>query len=136
MKSTITMPYESPKIYSGPAIAATLSALLGFFTLMITHHISRLSQYLDQFIHAYGYWIPGALGSGPSGSIGSYSGKETLALLVWTISWLIFHTIWRKQDLPIRQWLPIFFSLLLVVTLGFIHPVIDPIVLLIVDSMR
>jgi len=124
---------EQAKVFSGPAIAATVSLLLGFYTLMITHHISRLSKEMDKFIHSYGYWIPGSSGVGPDGSIGSYSGKETLALLVWGLSWAIFHLLWRKQDLPIRGWLPIFLGGLLVVSLGFIHPVVDPIILLLID---
>jgi hypothetical protein len=124
---------EQTQVFSGPAIAATVSLLLGFYTLMITHHISRLSKEMDKFIHSYGYWIPGSTGVGPDGSIGSYSGKETLALLVWSLIWAIFHLLWRKQDLPIRGWLPIFLGGLLVVSLGFIHPVVDPIILLLID---
>jgi hypothetical protein len=120
-------------IFSGVAIAATLSPLLGFYTLMVTHHISRATKPLEQFIHSFGYWIPGSLGSGPTGSTGSYSGKEALALLVWFISWVVFHALWYKKDLSIKDWLPIFLVGLLVVTLGFVHPVIDPVVLLILD---
>lgn len=124
---------EQMPVFSGPAIAATLSLLLGFYTLMITHHVSRLTKDLDKLIHSYGYWMPGSTGSGPDGSIGSFSGKETLAVLVWCLSWAIFHMLWRQVDLPMRKWLPIFLGALLVVTLGFIHPVIDPVILLLVD---
>ena len=67
-------------LYSGPVVAASMSLLLGFLTLMISHHISRLTKELDKIVHAYGHWIPGSTGSGPDGSIGSYSGKETLAI--------------------------------------------------------
>jgi len=124
---------EQVTLFSGPAIAVTLSLLLGFYTLMITHHISRLTKEMDKLIHSYGYWIPGSTGIGPDGSIGSFAGKETLALLVWGVSWVIFHLLWRQQDLPVRNWLPIFLGALLLVTLGFIHPIIDPVILLLVD---
>lgn len=123
----------SPTLFSGVAIAATLAPLLGFYILMITHHISRISKPLEQTIHSYGQWIPGSVGSGVLGSTGSYSGKEALALMVWLCSWAIFHALWRKQDLSIQSWLPIFSLALLVVTLGFIHPVIDPVVMIILD---
>ncbi len=126
----------SVPLFSGPAIAATLSFLLGFYTLMITHHISRISKPLDQLIHSYGQWIPGSVGSGALGSTGSYSGKEALALMVWLLSWGIFHALWRKQDLSIQRWLPIFLVSLLVVTLGFIHPVIDPVVVFILNLLE
>lgn len=116
---------------TGPVVAASLSLLLAFLTLLITHHISRLTPGLDKLIHSYGYWIPGSTGKGPDGSIGSYSGKETLALGVWLISWLIFHLLWRKQDLSLQAWTRIFIISLVVITLGFFHPLSDPIVLFI-----
>ncbi len=115
-------------LYSGPVVAAGLSLLLAFLTLMISHHISRLTKELDKIVHAYGYWMPGSTGNGPTGSIGSYSGKETLALVVWLGSWLIFHFLWRKLDFPLQTWTRIFVSGLVVITLGFFHPLADPIV--------
>lgn len=126
---------DNTPVYSGPIIAATLSPLLGFYTLMVTHHVSRLSKPLDQLIHSYGHWLPGSLGSGPLGSTGSYSGKEALALLVWLVSWAIFHGLWRKQDLSVQAWLPIFSGGLVMVSLGFIHPVVDPVIGLIRDML-
>ncbi|NOS88324.1 MAG: hypothetical protein HOP34_07240 [Methylococcaceae bacterium] len=122
-------------VYSGPIIAATLAPLLGFYTLMVTHHVSRISKPLEQLIHSYGHWIPGSLGSGPLGSTGSYSGKEALALLVWLVSWAVFHSLWRKQDLSVEAWLPIFSGGLVIVSLGFIHPVVDPVIGLIRDML-
>ncbi|MCK9608086.1 MAG: hypothetical protein M0R33_16710 [Methylomonas sp.] len=116
-------------LHSGPVVAASLSLLLAFLTLMVSHHISRLTRELDNMVHAYGHWIPGSTGSGPDGSIGSYSGKETLALMVWLGSWLIFHQLWRKQDLSLQVWTRFFVISLVVITLGFFHPLSDPIVL-------
>ncbi|WP_230874631.1 hypothetical protein [Methylomonas sp. LL1] len=114
-------------------MAASLSLLLAFLTLMISHHISRLTPMLDKAIHAYGHWIPGSTGSGPEGSIGSYSGKETLAIIVWLSSWLIFHLLWRKLDLPLQTWTRWFVIGLATITLGFFHPLSDPIVLFIAN---
>jgi hypothetical protein len=120
-----------PETYSGPIVAATLSALLGLLTLVITHHISRLTTGLDKLVHSYGYWIPGATGTGPDGSIGSYSGKETLALWVWGLAWLLLHFLWRKQDFSLRAFLPFFIGFLVLLILGLFHPLIDPVVLFI-----
>jgi hypothetical protein len=117
------------RLHSGPVVAATLAPILGFFTLMASHHVSRLSSGLDKLVHAYGYWIPGSVGSGPGGSIGSYSGKETLALAAWGLSWLLLHFLWRNQDFSLRRWLPVFCGALALVTLGFFHPLADPLVL-------
>jgi hypothetical protein len=43
--------------------------------------------------------------------------------------------LWRKQDLSLKDWLPIFSGGLLLVSLGFIHPVIDPVILLLRDLL-
>lgn len=116
-------------IHSGPLVAATLAPLLGFFTLAFSHHISRLSPELDKAVHKFGHWIPGALGTGADGSIGSYSGKETLAIGVWLVSWLLLHVCWRKLDLSLNMWLRCFMGGLACITLAFFHPLIDPVVI-------
>jgi hypothetical protein len=126
---------ESEAVHAGPLVAATLAPLLGFFTLMVTHHISRLTKGLDQLVHSFGYWIPGSTGSGPDGSIGSYSGKETLALLVWLVSWLVFHLLWKRQDFVIVRWLPVFVGILAFIVIGFFHPLADPIVLAVASAL-
>lgn len=126
-------PTTEQTAYTGPAVAASLSVLLAFFTLMVSHHISRLSPGLDKMVHSFGYWIPGSQGSDPDGSIGSYTGKETLALVVWFGSWLLFHLLWRKQNLSLSAWTKVFITALGLITLGFFHPLSDPIVLFIAD---
>lgn len=126
---------KAPVLYSGPAVAASLAVLLAFFTLMTSHHLSRLTPALDKAVHSFGYWIPGAVGSGPDGSIGSYSGKETLAIAVWLMSWLLFHWLWRKQDFCLRLWLRCFLIGMVLITLGFFHPLADPIVLFLADVL-
>jgi hypothetical protein len=131
-----TDPLPHKQTPSGALIAASVSLLLGFFTLMLSHHISRLSKNLDQLVHSYGHWIPGSIGSGPSGSIGSYTGKETLALMVWLISWLVFHLLWRNQELSIKTWIPYFLGGLVILTVSFFHPLIDPVILFIAESLK
>ncbi|NOT86181.1 MAG: hypothetical protein HOP02_15705 [Methylococcaceae bacterium] len=121
-------------MYSGPIIAATLSPLLGFYTLMISHHVSRVTKDLDKLVHSFGHWIPGSTGTGPDGSIGSYSGKETLALGIWLLTWAIFHVLWQKQDLPVNRWIPLFLGAIGFVTLCLFHPFIDPILLLLLSQ--
>ncbi len=134
MQDTIDRePPQIQTVYSGPVVAASLSLLLAFMTLMISHHISRLTTSLDHAVHAFGYWIPGSTGTGPDGSIGSYAGKETLAIGVWLVCWGLFHYLWRKQEFALDTWLRFFLIGLTVITLGFFHPLSDPIVLFIAD---
>nr|BAL56687.1 hypothetical conserved protein [uncultured Gammaproteobacteria bacterium] len=114
---------------SGPLVAASTSVLFAVFTLLVTHHLSRLTPELEQAIFAFGAWIPWAHGTGPDGNIGSYAGKETLAALVWAISWVGFHLAWRRLDFDLRIWLWVFVIALGTLTLGFLHPIADPLVL-------
>lgn len=126
--------HENAKtVCSGPAVAASISPLIGFIALMITHHVSRLTPALDRLVHSWGYWMPGALGQGPDGSIGSYSGKETLALMAWAASWALFHFSWKNVDFCINRWIPLYTGFLFLIVLCFLHPVIDPVVLILAD---
>jgi hypothetical protein len=128
-------PEKLAQIPSGALVAATLSPLLGFLTLMLSHHISRLSNSLDQAVLSFGRWLPGAVGAGADGSTGSYAGKEILAFMVWISSWAIFHFLWRDKEFSIRDWIPWFLGGLLFAMLGFFHPFIDPIILFIAESL-
>ncbi len=103
---------------------------------MLSHHISRLSKSLDQLVHSYGHWIPGSVGSGADGSICSYTGKETLALAVWLTSWLVFHLLWRHRELSVKTWIPYYLGGFLLLALGFFHPLIDPVILFIAESLK
>jgi hypothetical protein len=127
---------EQPQLPSGPLVAASVSPILGFLALLLSHQISRLSKNLDHLVHSYGHWIPGSIGTGADGSIGSYTGKETLALAVWLSSWLLFHILWRNHELSIKTWIPWFLGGIFLVMLGFFHPFIDPIVLFIAGSLE
>jgi hypothetical protein len=83
---------------SGPAAAAFLSLTLGLVALAISHVISQGSEAAKGFVHSLGkLWMPGAQGIGP------YSGKETIALIVWLGSWVILHWILRKREVSVRS---------------------------------
>ena len=52
-----------------------------------------MSEGFTTSVHRIGkLWMPGAEGIGP------YSGKETLSLLVWLVSWAILHPLLRKTE--------------------------------------
>lgn len=81
---------------SGPALAAALAAGLGVLGLAIAQVLSEMSPGVKGALQALGnLWIPGAPGIGP------YSGKETVALLTWLISWGVLHGAWRTRELPV-----------------------------------
>ena len=78
---------------TGPAAAALLGAGCGLLTLGVSQVVSEASEGFTRAMQALGnLWIPGAEGIGP------YSGKETVGLLVWLLSWAALHALLRKRD--------------------------------------
>jgi hypothetical protein len=94
---------ETVKMPNGAAIAAYLAAAIGSLVLAVVAFASDLSKPFEQMVFGIGkLWIPGAAGIGP------YSGKETLGLLAWLVSWGILHFSLRKHQLDGRLWLIVF----------------------------
>ena len=90
-------------IPSGPAVAAIISAVLGLITLAVVNWGTAASKAFNEWVHGIGkLWMPGAEGIGP------YSGKETLSLLVWIVSWIVLHIALRNRDLNLNRWLIVF----------------------------
>jgi hypothetical protein len=100
------METEAPKaapIPNGIAIAACLAAMIGMLTLGVIAFACEMSKPLTATVHNIGkIWMPGADGIGP------YSGKETLALLAWLVSWPVLHFLLRKKQLLGGFWLVVF----------------------------
>ena len=77
----------------GTAQAALLAAMLGVLTIALTNLGTEMSDACKNQVYNIGkLWMPGADGIGP------YSGKETIALLVWLVSWAVFHRILRARE--------------------------------------
>ncbi len=92
-----------PRRPSGAAVAAILSAALGMLTLALVNLGTQASKALEAWVHGIGkLWMPGAEGIGP------YSGKETLSLGVWILSWVVLHLVLRRNDLNMGRWLVVF----------------------------
>ena len=77
----------------GAAQAALLSAMLGTLALALSNLGAEMSKEFQTSVHNIGkFWMPGAEGIGP------YSGKETIALAVWLVSWWILHRLLRTRE--------------------------------------
>jgi hypothetical protein len=108
------------------AIAATLMAIpCGEFALLLADKISNRSKAAEGWVFGFGKWMPGATGTGPGGSIGPYSGKETIALAVWLLSWAVLYGALRKSSPGIAKSIKIFLIAIIVITVNFIDPVAD-----------
>lgn len=114
---------KTPPTVSGPAAAALVSAGIGAFTMMVTHHLSDTSKAREQFIWMLGSWIPGSRNPDPIwGNIGSYTGKETMLLVGWLISWLILSQLWKNKNISSKTIFFWMFFLLVAATAMCWHP--------------
>jgi hypothetical protein len=86
---------------SGPAAAAVLSIGLGGLLMAIVVGLSDANKAFESdVVHALGkLWVPGAAGIGP------YSGKLTVFLVGWLVSWAVLHLLLRQRDVDLARWL-------------------------------
>lgn len=108
---------------SGKYVAAFMSSGIGLLTMSLVHLGSELSDAFKTSVHNIGkLWIPGADGIGP------YSGKETLMLVAWAISWAVLSYILRDKKTGMRKWFAAFLVIVLSATLLIWPPILGPIV--------
>jgi hypothetical protein len=88
---------------SGIAVAALLAAMLGMLALAVVNVFTAASKDFNAWVHGVGkVWMPGAAGIGP------YSGKETISLVVWLVTWGVLHYALRDRELKLSTWLIVF----------------------------
>jgi len=93
----------STKVPNGAAVAAFLAVAIGSLVLAIVAFACDLSKPFEQVVFGIGkLWMPGAAHIGP------YSGKETLGLAAWLVSWIVLHFVLRKRQLEGGLWLTVF----------------------------
>lgn len=94
---------DAPTV-SGPAAAALLSAAFSCFLLMVNQHLTVVFKSWNAIVWSLGDWIPGSRTSDQVyGEIGSYSGKETIMLMGWLLSWVLLHQLWKKTQYSCQQ---------------------------------
>jgi hypothetical protein len=85
---------------SGIAGAAFVSAAFACFVMMVNQHFAAAFKSYEDLIWNLGAWIPGSRNADPLyGEIGSYSGKETILLITWLVSWLLLTLLWRDRKI-------------------------------------
>jgi cytochrome c biogenesis factor len=109
-----------PKRPTGEAAAALLAAAIGMLTLALVNQLTAMSDPFNAWVHSVGkLWMPGAQGIGP------YSGKETLSLVAWLVSWAILHPVLRTRELPLSRCLVVFLVMVAVATTFIWPPVFE-----------
>ena len=94
---------QSAPSTSGAAAAALISAAFSCFFMMVIQHFTSVSKTWNEIIWNIGGWIPGSHNPDPlQGSIGSYTGKETMLLISWLVSWFLLHRLWHDRQIRSR----------------------------------
>jgi hypothetical protein len=115
---------SQPPATSGQAAAAFISAGIGCFSMMFAHHLADTSKEREKFIWGLGKWIPGSdTGDKLWGNIGSYSGKETILLIGWLVSWAILYYLLKHKQVSTRTMFIWMFGLLVAATVMSWHPI-------------
>lgn len=114
---------QTPPQNSGAAAAALVSAALACFVMMVNQHFTSIFKAWNEIIWDLGGWIPGSRNPDPLyGEIGSYSGKETVLLLTWLVSWFILSRLWRDREIKGGTIFSCLFFLLVAATVMNWHP--------------
>ncbi|HAC64619.1 MAG TPA: hypothetical protein DCF68_14065 [Cyanothece sp. UBA12306] len=114
---------QDPPTISGPAAAALVSAAFSCFLLMVNQHFCSLFKSWETIVWTLGSWIPGSHNSDPLyGEIGSYSGKETVMLIGWLVSWFILSKLWKNKQVPFSTIFFCLFTFIVAATVMNWHP--------------
>lgn len=105
---------------NGSAAAAMIASMIAILSLGIVNLIAIMSNDAKLIIHEIGKaWIPGAEAIGP------YSGKETIMLLGWGISWIILYFALRNRDVRLSRYTIIFIIGVGIATLFVWNPFVE-----------
>jgi hypothetical protein len=96
-------------IKNGKAAAALLAAGIGALALGL---LTTLSEAISSFGTMLNWYNP----------VGPLSGKTTLAVIVWLISWAILGNQWKDKDVEFGKIATIALALLLLGILGTFPP--------------
>ena len=89
---------------NGPPLAAVLAAGIGSFVLGVFTTIAEASPDVKEWLM---FRAP----------VGPLSGKTTLAVAAWAVSWLILGVAWRRRNLAFR---PVVIATAVLIGLGLI----------------
>ena len=109
---------------SGPGAAALVSASFSCFLLMVNQHLTTIFKHWNDIVWSLGDWIPGSKNPDPLyGEIGSYSGKETVMLISWLVSWFILSKLWQNRAIKFQTIFFCLFGFLVAATVMNWHPI-------------
>lgn len=105
----MTTPTQTDTKPNGPVAAAFIATGIASLVLGLFVTLNELSTEINDFLKFDANY---GLGSG----VGPLSGKVTLAVIAFIVSWVVLHIVWRGKEL---DWTKVFIVSLVLVGLGF-----------------
>ena len=94
---------------NGPVAAVFISTGIASLVLGLFVTLNEMSADINNFLKFDANY---GIGSG----VGPLSGKVTLAVIAFIVSWVVLHIVWRGKELDFRK---VFIASLILVGLGF-----------------
>ena len=89
---------------NGPAAAALLAAGIGSLVLGLFVILAEVSNSVKNALNFYS-------------PVGPLSGKTTLAIVIWILSWMILHSSWKNKQVSFAG---VFTASLILIILGLL----------------
>ena len=89
----------------GPIAAAVIAAGVGAFALGLLTTLSEMSKTIKDLLNFYD-------------PVGSLAGKTVGALVIWLVSWVLLHMVYRDKGFETRKTLTLALILIALGTLG------------------
>ena len=95
---------QNNDLTNGPAAAALLAAGIGSLALGLFVILAEASKSVNNALNFYN-------------PVGPLSGKTTLAIVIWILSWMILHSSWKNKQVSFAG---VFTASLILIILGLL----------------
>ena len=104
-QAAVAEPADYPDRPEGPVAAAIIAGGIGAFALGLFTTLAEISEGFRNFLNFYD-------------PVGPLAGKTAYAIVVWLVSWLVLHLLYRRRQAETRKALVLALVLLALGTLG------------------
>jgi len=103
---------QNNDLTNGPAAAAILAAGIGSLALGLFVILAEASKSVNNALNFYN-------------PVGPLSGKTTMAIVIWILSWMILHSSWKNKQVGFAGVFTVSLILIILGLLGTFPPFFD-----------
>jgi hypothetical protein len=103
---------QNNDLTNGPAAAAILAAGIGSMALGLFVILAQASNAVKNALNFYS-------------PVGPLSGKTTVAIVIWILSWMILHSSWKNKQVSFAGVFTVSLILIILGLLGTFPPFFD-----------